>query len=149
MELKELNWLCKHEKYQKQQTFQWIFVLNSIKHKFFNVSIINQRFSDVFRKRPVPWSELKTTCPVNIYLFKVNNRNTKKRCEVCSKLTIKTPERLHWPWTYFNSVSIIEFEQVIVNWVAARTLESLSLTHKFLSARVFIRIVAQRNFVTY
>ena len=31
--------------------------------------------------------------PVNIYLFKVTNRNTRKRCEICSKLTIKTPER--------------------------------------------------------
>ena len=31
--------------------------------------------------------------PANIYLFKVNNRNTRKRCETCSKLTIKTPER--------------------------------------------------------
>ena len=29
----------------------------------------------------------------NIYLFKVNNRNAGKRCETCSKLTIKTPER--------------------------------------------------------
>ena len=28
-----------------------------------------------------------------IYLLKVNNRNTKKRREICSKLTIKTPER--------------------------------------------------------
>ena len=27
-----------------------------------------------------------------IYLFKVNNTNTRKRCEICSKLTIKTPE---------------------------------------------------------
>ena len=25
----------------------------------------------------------------NIYLFKVNNRNTRKMCETCSKLTIK------------------------------------------------------------
>ena len=31
--------------------------------------------------------------PVNIYLFKVNNRSTRKRCEICSKLAIKTPER--------------------------------------------------------
>ena len=29
----------------------------------------------------------------NIYLFKVNNRNTRKMCVICSKLTIKTPER--------------------------------------------------------
>ena len=33
------------------------------------------------------------TSPVGIYLFKVNNRNTRTRCEICSKLTIKTTER--------------------------------------------------------
>ena len=27
------------------------------------------------------------------YMFKVNNRNTRARCEICSKLTRKTPER--------------------------------------------------------
>ena len=32
---------------------------------------------------------------IKIYLFKVNDRNTRKRCEICSKLTIKTPERRH------------------------------------------------------
>ena len=31
--------------------------------------------------------------PANIYLFKVNNRSTRKRCEICLKLTIKTPVR--------------------------------------------------------
>ena len=31
--------------------------------------------------------------PVNIYLFKVNNKNTRKRCEMCLKFTIKTPEQ--------------------------------------------------------
>ena len=31
--------------------------------------------------------------PADIYLFKVNNRNTTKRYEICPKLTIKTPER--------------------------------------------------------
>ena len=34
--------------------------------------------------------------PVGIYLVKVNYRNTRTRCEICSKLTIKTPERRHW-----------------------------------------------------
>ena len=28
----------------------------------------------------------------NIHLFKFSNRNTKQRCEICLKLTIKTPE---------------------------------------------------------
>ena len=38
----------------------------------------------------------------NIYLFKVSNRKTTKRCEKCSKLTIKTPERrtiLAWKYS--------------------------------------------------
>ena len=34
--------------------------------------------------------------PVSIDLLKVNNRNTSIRCEICSNLTIKTPERRHW-----------------------------------------------------
>ena len=30
---------------------------------------------------------------VGIYLLQVNNKNTQIRCEICSKLTIKTPKR--------------------------------------------------------
>ena len=33
--------------------------------------------------------------PATIYLFKVNNRNTTKRREICSKLTIKESEQGH------------------------------------------------------
>ena len=33
--------------------------------------------------------------PVGIYMFKVNNRNTRTSCEMCSKVTIKTPELRH------------------------------------------------------
>ena len=44
--------------------------------------------------------------PANAYSVKVSNRNTGKRCEICSKLTIKTPERrqLH------SGVFIAKFE---------------------------------------
>ena len=31
--------------------------------------------------------------PAGICLIKFNNKNTKTRCEICSKLTIKTPKR--------------------------------------------------------
>ena len=31
--------------------------------------------------------------PTNIYLFSVDSRSTRKRCEICSKLGIKLPER--------------------------------------------------------
>ena len=34
--------------------------------------------------------------PIGIYLLKVNNRNTRTRCEICWKLTIKTLEPCHW-----------------------------------------------------
>ena len=40
-------------------------------------------------------TQLSNCYPANIYLFKVKNRNTTKRYEICSKLTIKTPERRH------------------------------------------------------
>ena len=53
--------------------------------------------------------------PVGIYMFKVNNKNTRTMCEICSKLTIKTP------WTCFtpcscSSVSIAKFEKVNADW---------------------------------
>ena len=38
---------------------------------------------------------LDTTTPTGIYLFKILIETFKKRCEICSKLTIKTPERRH------------------------------------------------------
>ena len=47
-------------------------------------------------------------------MFKVNKRNTSTRCEICSKLTIKTPERRYFA-SYF-SVFIVNFEQVNVAW---------------------------------
>ena len=31
--------------------------------------------------------------PAGNYMLKVNNRNTRTRSQICSKLTIKTPER--------------------------------------------------------
>ena len=56
--------------------------------------------------------------PAGIYMFKVNNRNTRARCEICStiKLTTETPERRHW-YTPCSSVSIVNFEHVISGWV--------------------------------
>ena len=35
----------------------------------------------------------RATHGTNVYLLKINNRNSRTRCEICSKLTIKTPER--------------------------------------------------------
>ena len=37
-----------------------------------------------------------TSFPFGNYMFKVNNRNARTRSEICSKLTIKTPEPCQW-----------------------------------------------------
>ena len=50
--------------------------MKMIKHKFFDEK-----------------QQQKNANPVGIYMFKVNNRNTRTRCEICSNLTLKTPER--------------------------------------------------------
>ena len=55
-------------------------------------------------------------------------KNTIKRSEICSKLTIKTPERRYWRRSgvfivnfehilLSSRVSIVDFEQVNVSWV--------------------------------
>ena len=63
------------------------------------------------------------------YMFKVNNRTTRTRCEISSKLTIKTPERRQWRhsgvfiinfeqfFTPCSSVSIVKFEHANADWV--------------------------------
>ena len=45
----------------------------------------------------------------NIYLFRVNNRNTRKRSKICLNLIMKTPEL----WSYFTpffGVSTADFD---------------------------------------
>ena len=44
-----------------------------------------------------------------IYLLKVNIRNTRTQCEICSKLEIKTPERCHWRR---SGVFIVNFDHM-------------------------------------
>ena len=48
-----------------------------------------------------------------IYLLKVNNRNTRIRCEICSKFFIVNFGTYSTP---FSSVCIVNFEQVITGW---------------------------------
>ena len=47
--------------------------------------------------------------PANACLFIVNNRNTKKSCEICSKLTVKSLERPQWRC---SSVFILNFKDI-------------------------------------
>ena len=40
-------------------------------------------------------TKTRKAIPVNISLLKFKKKNVRKRWEICSKITIKTPERLH------------------------------------------------------
>ena len=62
-----------------------------------------------------------TVNPAGNYMFKVNNRTTRARCEIYSKLTIKTPERR------CSSVFIVNLEQVNAEWKAISCQWSLSI----------------------
>ena len=70
--------------------------------------------------------------PAGNYMFKVNNRNTRARCEKCSKLTIKTPERRRiWDpfkylwWNVFGKLPISGFNPLIVPGTFQRASSSL------------------------
>ena len=47
--------------------------------------------------------------PAGIYLLEVNKRNTRTRCEICSKLTIKIPERRQWR---YSGIFIVNLEHI-------------------------------------
>ena len=57
------------------------------------------------------WEKLKNIA-VGIYLLNVNNRNTRTRGEICSKLTIKTPEQRHWPR---SGDFIVNFKHLLIS----------------------------------
>ena len=47
--------------------------------------------------------------PVGIWLLKINNSNTRTRCEICSKLTTKASERRQW---HRSVVFMVNFEHI-------------------------------------
>ena len=49
--------------------------------------------------------------PAGIYLFKVNNGNTRAMCEICLKLTTKKSKWRQWRR---SGVFIVNFEQIVV-----------------------------------
>ena len=55
-------------------------------HDYYRINVKNQPTSTL-----IEIIQLFGIFPANICLFKVHNRNTRKRCEICLKLTIKTP----------------------------------------------------------
>ena len=68
-----------------------------------------------FRLKSVWWvgklnSEVIRPNPVGINMVRVNNKNTNTMCEICSKLTLKKPERRQWRR---SGVFIVNFEHIL------------------------------------
>ena len=71
---------------------------------FLNLNTIRKESSNSNRKSNYPGGK---------YMFKVNNRNTRARYKICSKLTIKTPELCQLRQWRHSGVFIDNFEHVI------------------------------------
>ena len=68
----------------------------------------------------VPGMRNNATHPAGNYMFKVNNRNTRRRCEIYLKLKVWC--LYCFLWTYITpcySVSIVSFEHVNAGWVCS------------------------------
>ena len=83
--------------HNKSKSFLQENTLQILKYSYFDSFWSIQSASDPF---PIP---------AGIYLLKVNNRNTRTRCEICSKLTMKTLQRRQWRR---SSVFIVSFKHI-------------------------------------
>ena len=90
----------------------WLLLLNS-----FHVSFQYRLFKFMAAEFNNNWSwsiislVIYSVClyPAGIYMLKFNNRNIRTRCEICSNLTIKTPERRQWR---HSGVFVVNFEHI-------------------------------------
>ena len=77
--------------------------------------LLLERYANFFTSTlsKVHWLQLASvsSChfPACNYMFKVNSRNTRTRCEIYSELTIKTPE---WHHCRRSGVFIVNFEHI-------------------------------------
>ena len=78
--------------------------------------------------------------PDDIFLLKVNNRNTRTRWEICWNLTIKTQERCQW---CRSGVFIVNFEHIsnLVLMILLLTLNMQMPTGKALDICTKVRIL--------
>ena len=67
-----------------------IMIIIGITWSYICLLYVSGRANEIYRSIFMRLTEQPSS--PNIYLFKVNNRNTRKRCEISSKLTLKTPK---------------------------------------------------------
>ena len=71
-----------------------------------------------------------------IDLFKVNNGNIGMMCKICSKLTMKTPDRDHWCRSGVFIVNFEQFSHIALMFVLS-TLNNLMPTGVYLTCEKF------------
>ena len=95
-------------KYLFDETVRWLIF------EFFKnaINILSKIISAIISDIALTWlnNNENSIYPTGIYLLKVNNRNTRTRCEIYSKLTIKIPEWLH---RGRSGVFIVNFERIL------------------------------------
>ena len=67
-----------------------IMIIIAITRSYICLLYVSGRANEIYRSIFMRLTEQPSS--PNICLFKVNNRNTRKRCEISSKLTLKTPK---------------------------------------------------------
>ena len=124
--------MCTFRQIRDIATRQWHWVSFYIGRKDFSeYRVIVSFFYKIYKcLRTFTWvCAYYDTFPFGNYMFKVNDRRIRTRCEIYSKLTIKKPEQSYcYLWTHFtpcSSVSIVNFEQINAGWVL--TLQKLTL----------------------
>ena len=86
----EMGWRVKANEWLQRHHFDVLFFLITLKKNSHNTLL----------------SLLSLNITSRTYLFKCKNKII---CEICSKLTVKAPERHHW---YHPGVFIVNFEQI-------------------------------------
>ena len=65
--------------------------------------------------------------PAGIYLLKIDNKNTRKKCKICSKLTIKTPKRHHWTYLgLYKTFMVTLVSKVVSSWNSLTICQKIS-----------------------
>ena len=96
-----------HLEIQSLDTLIWCLVPLNKKTK--TIFWLFRRFTKESETHSEKYVKLCWTFPANIYLFKVYNSSTRKKREICSKLTIKRKERRHWRR---STVLIVNFKHI-------------------------------------
>ena len=69
--------------------FYKLYFVNLV--KVFRLGFFLEHFLMIaFEQISVSFCSVEVTLPANIYFFKINNINTRKKCEIYSRVTIKS-----------------------------------------------------------